>query len=264
MRFFLPSYSDLNQMLDSEKPDIVSICSPVEYHYQQVAMCVERNIPMVWLEKPTARNIQEVDLLLEKVGRGNTKVLVNYQRRFMGVYQQLRNIFRQDDFGKCQAIQLNYSQGLEQNGSHVLDVLFYVVGDSCQWSLNWVSLGDDTGNPSFAMKMQEGIEVIAVGAATPYHCIDISFIFEQGRVSVLHGGMTLRIENKEEHEFFPGFFRLKDNETLSGGADMLSAMPKALDGLIDSHKFSREPESSIATAKNSMQVMQEVRKWQPE
>jgi len=260
--FNLPVYESLEELLAREHPDIVSICSPSQAHYQQVLHCLEQGVPMIWLEKPPTLTLSEMETLLSLASESQSTVLVNYQRRFLPIYQEFKRRFRNRSLGRCRQLQAIYSRGLETNGSHILDLLFYVVDDNADFRLHWVSSADPV-NPSFFLTIGE-VEVVVSGADLPYHNIDITITCEEGRLSVLHGGMTGVFEKKIEHELFPGFYRLErqDDHTFSGLAGLAGGMENALQDLIDAHEQQRSPASSLYSASRSMALLQEVRLWQ--
>lgn len=258
----LAVYGRLEEMLVAEKPGIVSICSPTPVHYTQVVTCLEHDIPMIWLEKPPALTSAEVEKLIVKATAKQATVLVNYQRRYLPVYQTLRDRLVTGAMGKCRQIQLNYSRGLETNGSHILDILFFVAGDQAECRLQWVSQTEDAANPSFVLLLA-GFPVMVTGAALPYHNIDIAITGDEGRFSVLHGGMTGLVEKKIEHELFPGFYRLRGQaDPFTEVAGLTGGMESALLDLLDAHEAKRPPVSNLSSARRTMALIEEVRSQQ--
>ena len=83
--YHLEKYKNIEYLL-KDKQDIVSICSPSEFHFQQVKRCILSGVPMIWLEKPATTNIYELEELIDLADKFNTQVLVNYQRRYCSNY----------------------------------------------------------------------------------------------------------------------------------------------------------------------------------
>lgn len=261
----IPVFDSIEEMIHKTAPEIVSICSPTEYHFQHATYCMEKNIPMIWLEKPPASARSELHQLQKKEREARSHVLVNYMRRYAESYQSIQEIYNKKQLGECKLIQMNYSKGLEANGSHIIDLLFFIVGDGIHYNLEWVSGFGSKENPCFSLFLQNKLGVIVSGSDLPYHNVEISLTFEYGRVSVLHGGMDLVIEKKKEHELFPGFFRLKEeqNKYLSSSA-FKHTMTSALGDLILSHQNDSKPRSSLASAANTLILIEKVRQWQRE
>ena len=66
----LKGFTDLTEMLKETKPDIVSICSPTALHAEQTEICINKKIPMIWLEKPPVEKLQEL-IYLEQIRTAN-------------------------------------------------------------------------------------------------------------------------------------------------------------------------------------------------
>ncbi len=263
--FNIPSFSSFEKLIDRVEPDIVCICSPSKFHFEQAIYCLEHGVPMIWLEKPPACSVHELDRIIAKLDEQNARstVLVNYQRRYSQRYRNLRGIYQEKKLGECWRIQLTYARGLELNGSHIIDMLFYIVGDGTDFELEWVSICGDQENPSFVLNLENKLEVMVSGISVPYHCLDISIACEFGRVSILHGGMTLVIEEKVEHELFPGFYRLKECEDkYQDSGAMGNDMKNSLEDLISSYERGKRTRSCLWSARSSQKIIELVRQRQ--
>jgi predicted dehydrogenase len=255
------SFRTIEEMLTAVKPDIVSICTPAEYHYDQVMFCLKQSIPMIWLEKPPTTSLADLDNLIRENGQpiGRSKILVNYQRRFSESYIWLQSLYKDQTLGACRLIQINYSRGLETNGSHLLDILFFIVGLEGEYRLKWVS-DSRSVSPSFALIFQNGFSAFVSGTELPYHNTDIMLTFDSGRASVLYGGVVRRIECKVENDLFPDFYRLAESKIEhTDNGEIQCSMPEALSDLIEAYEDNREPRSSLVTARRTQKLMEEIR-----
>jgi predicted dehydrogenase len=260
--FHVPTYSTADKMIEDTNPDIVSICSPTSLHFEHGLLCLQAGIRMIWLEKPATESLAEHQALIQEMkteGKKST-ILINYQRRYMESYEKLASLYRNKALGECRLIQLNYSRGLETNGSHMLDLLFFIVGEGKPYQLESVMNLAGHENPSFILSIKEGPGVIVSGIDLPYHCIDISLVFQKGRASIIHGGMTPILEKMVEHEMFPGFFRLQaDDHTILGQGGFTGSMQNALNDLIYSYEHNLKPRSNPETALAAQSLIHEIR-----
>lgn len=259
-KYNLPVYEDLAQMLDEHHPDIVSVCSPAAFHYEQVLFLLKKSVPMIWLEKPPVETVEQLRELIAVADKeSKSTILVNYQRRYSGPYSRLADIVQLGTFGKVESMEFRYSKGLKANGSHMIDQIFYLTGvPGCD--IEWVGKTGESDNPSFALRMSNGIPVIVSGHELPYHNIDVVVTCERTRLSILHGGMTTRQEVVKENELFPGFYRLvEQNECVLGEGGFAFANDKALEDLIQSHEERRQPISNLVTALSTQQLAEEIR-----
>lgn len=255
-------FETVDQMLAETSFDIVSICSPAEFHFEHTVKCLEAGVPMVWLEKPPSLNISEIETLIEKQMALKSTVLVNYQRRYCDYYRQLKDLCYNKKLGEIEHINATYSRGLEQNGTHMIDTVLYLLGDETQLSVENVIAGGDKENPSFTLKPLDGFNISFTGMSLPYHCIDITVTCQEGRASVLYGGAEARLEVKTENELFKGFYRLEERKGIFGNnSGLREAMSNALEDLMASHEKGRGAQSNLASAFKSVKIIEEVRKF---
>ncbi len=257
--FGLPAFETPEELLRELAPDIVGICSPTALHYEHASLCLESRIPMVWLEKPACASLPELDALIHTAGQGrSTKLLVNYMRRYEPAHRKLRQIILNGGLGDIISVQVTYSRGLLNNGSHMVDQAFFLLGDGGEAALLAPPTRSSPLNPWFTFRIG-AVPVSVVGMDLPYHANDITITGTRARAAIVHGGMDLRLERLAEHELFPGFFRLVDAPTDGiGPADLGRTMINALADLIDAHEAGREPVSNLATARQTQHVIEEA------
>lgn len=75
------AYSDYREMILSEKPDIVHICTPHYLHSEMAVFCLERNVNVV-LEKPCATDIENLSALYRAQRLSHAKSAVCFQNRY--------------------------------------------------------------------------------------------------------------------------------------------------------------------------------------
>jgi predicted dehydrogenase len=252
------SYNNLELMFDEQKPDIVSICSPVENHSNNLKKCLQYNISMIWLEKPAAQSVLEIKKLEEyrSLISPTSKVLVNYQRRYTDIYRSMKGFISNSSYGKCQLVNINYSRGLVTNGSHMLDLLDYFFPNEVMHIL-WVEKGRDIQNPSFILRLSNKLVIHVTGLDLNFHNLDVIITFEKARLSIIHGGMTLRHEVIKENDLFDGYYRLYDEKTDDlrvKGFD--SAFDNSLENLIESYENNSEPLSNLKTSLRSQSLIE--------
>jgi len=84
---FARAYTDLRRMLDTERPDAVSLVSPVERTCELAGLILEWGFPLL-LEKPPGRTVAEVDRLIAAAGGIAHQVALN--RRFAPLLRELK------------------------------------------------------------------------------------------------------------------------------------------------------------------------------
>jgi predicted dehydrogenase len=255
----VPVYADIEALLAAERPDIVSICSPAAAHAAQVRACLAAGVPMVWLEKPPVAALAELDALIQAAAAASAAVLVNYQRRYEPAYRLLRQACQGTRLGALRHLEITYSRGLRVNGVHLLDILFYLLGDPGTFQIAGRDEPADPDHPCFHIAFEGGIRASVTGiAGLPYHNIDVTATFEGGRLAVLHGGLALREELRVEHERYPGFYRLREAPQGLVPQDPGDNLGAALADLMDAHETGRAPASNLRTAGGAQRVLDMV------
>lgn len=94
------TYSDLDQFFSESRPDIVSICTPPEWHVKHAAQAVRSGChvlcekPLVWdPRKPAVEIIAEAEELVELVEASNAVFAVNMQ--FAAAVQPIRYLYKE-------------------------------------------------------------------------------------------------------------------------------------------------------------------------
>lgn len=253
-------FTNLEKMLKQIKPDIVSICSPKEFHAQQLELCLLNNVPMVWLEKPATNSITELrrlEIVHQSMKKPST-VLVNFQRRYSESYINLKEIIDQLLYGKPLLIEINYSLGLKVNGSHMIDILTFLFPEK-KYELLWVQNLKNKLNPDFILSLDDSLLAHFCGIDNNFHNLDIRITFEKARLSIEHGGSSLRVEEVRENELFPGYYVLADvSSNKLGGAGFNFSFDNALNDLIDSHEKSLQPRSSLNSVYLGQSIIEKV------
>ena len=117
---------DLDKAFEKEY-DIISICTPTSTHYNLLCKALKSKAPVIICEKPISTNKNEIDKLISLYGVSESKVLINYIRRFQLSFQKLKNIIailqKSDELS---SISIRYQRGFINNCSHALDLLQFL------------------------------------------------------------------------------------------------------------------------------------------
>jgi predicted dehydrogenase len=161
-KYNVPVFSSVDELLQDTLPDIVSICSPAYLHFEHTCKCIASGVRMIWLEKPPALTKEEIDFIIKEQDREKVVVLVNYQRRYCQGYIRLKEIFCNKTLGEVKFVYMTYSRGLSANGSHIIDILHYILGDKVRITLASSLTSGCKGEPSFVLRTDEGLLVFVI------------------------------------------------------------------------------------------------------
>jgi predicted dehydrogenase len=79
--FGVNGYADLEEMLDRERPDLVSLCLPNEGHFQPTLRVVRAGFPL-FVEKPLVFDLDEADVLLREAAARSLFFAINFNHRY--------------------------------------------------------------------------------------------------------------------------------------------------------------------------------------
>jgi predicted dehydrogenase len=252
-RFACPVFADPQEMLAVLQPEVVSICSPTHLHAEHLQMVLNAGVTRIWLEKPPAQTWHELQVLQQKVQQSQARVVVHYLRRYTPLLHFCRQAIREKKLGDLVALQMHYSRGLLTNGSHFLDLAFFLLDDPGRFQVVAVD-ATQREEPSALLRIgrDEGVAVTLTGMNLDYHNLDLSMTFTRGRITLLHGGMERRWEERVAHPVFAGAFILQEkaDRLPPGGFD--GCFAAALDDLL---RDGAEPVSGLAQAAQTQALL---------
>jgi myo-inositol 2-dehydrogenase / D-chiro-inositol 1-dehydrogenase len=134
-------YADWRELLDSESPDCVFVCTPPLLHREPAVEALGRGIH-VYLEKPIARGLEDAHAIVDATELSSAVCAVGYQWRAVEVLDDLREALDGQELGlligigtgptKSRPWFLNRREGggnLLERASHGIDLERAVAGD---------------------------------------------------------------------------------------------------------------------------------------
>ena len=91
-------YLDVDEMLDKEAPDLVSLCLPNEGHYDTTRRVIEAGFPLL-VEKPLVFDLEEADDLLAAAARRELFFAINFNHRYARPVQMARDAIESGTLG---------------------------------------------------------------------------------------------------------------------------------------------------------------------
>lgn len=75
------AFTDLGEMLDVARPDLVSVCLPNLDHFEPTLQIVRADVPL-FVEKPLVFDLDEADVLLREAAASDLFFAINFNHRF--------------------------------------------------------------------------------------------------------------------------------------------------------------------------------------
>jgi predicted dehydrogenase len=133
-------FTSVDAMLDTVRPDIVSIATPQAQHRSGVEACARGGVRAVVCEKPIADSLDDARAMIEACAKSRTLLLINHTRRFDPVIRQLRDRIAAGALGEITQATAYYTAGVFNSGTHMVDLMRFFLGDAA-----WVIA---LGNPA--------------------------------------------------------------------------------------------------------------------
>ena len=196
----VPRYADWNEMLRTEKPEMVSIALPSGLHVAAALDCIAAGVHTL-IEKPMAMSLADADKIIAATEESGVVVGVCHQNRFNVAVQKMRSAIDAGWLGQLShgAITVRWSRGegyyaqadwrgkWESDGGTLMNQCIHGI-DLLRWMLG----GDLTEVYGFTERRQHPyIEAEDVGVAV--------LKFANGAVATVEGTVNCTEIDLEEH-----------------------------------------------------------------
>lgn len=91
-------YTDYKEMIETEKPDVVHVCTPNKSHAPITIFALEHDCH-VMCEKPMAKTYADAKAMLEAYKKSGKKLTIGYQNRFRSDAQYLKSVCEAGELG---------------------------------------------------------------------------------------------------------------------------------------------------------------------
>jgi len=138
-------YLSYREMMDVERPDLVSICS---LHHQHAEMTIEAAhfAPEgILCEKPIAVSLGEADAMIDACEKAGTMLIVGHQRRYMSQYVAAYRALHEGVIGRLVSMESHghHHSSLMVDGTHTIDLLrWYAEEKPISWVMGQVDFGE--------------------------------------------------------------------------------------------------------------------------
>lgn len=224
-------YESHEEMISKEDLDIISICSPAEFHIDAFKTISKFDrIRGIFCEKPISYDLNEsikiLDLSKDKI------VSVNYFRRWNPSLKSLREDLINNKFGEIKYINVRYTKGILTNGSHLIDFLLWIfddpVGIEC-FQIHTLACND----PGVDFKLSFKRDLDAIFLHIPnlsYTFIEIDIHTHKGMISIHQRGQKITWSKIIKEPSFKKFDIISPNKTIQ--TEWLDCPTRAIKELI--------------------------------
>lgn len=139
-------YTDWQQLLETEKLDLVSVVTNGPSHAPITIAAARRNVRYVMCEKPMATSVKDAREMIEVAHEHGTRLAVAHARRWVKSYRALRDLISGGVIGDPAHFSFICGGGLfAGNGSHTMDLARMLSGSE---PVSVSAFIDRTGTPN--------------------------------------------------------------------------------------------------------------------
>lgn len=126
-------YADYRELLEREKPDIVSVATSARPRPGIVIDCAQAGVKAILAEKPLAPSLAEADAMVAACREHGVALAVGCTRRWDAYWNAARGLIEAGELGQILQVNAFGQSALSHNGSHLMDLVRYLAGGDVSW-----------------------------------------------------------------------------------------------------------------------------------
>ena len=206
------AYVDYRTMLQAERLDVVSICTPTALHHEMVLASVRAGALAIFCEKPLAATSEQAAEMVEACQAAGVLLAVNHTRRWEPIYVRAKQLLSDGEIGRIESIVGYYPGKVFTMGTHLFDLMRFFGGD-VQWVCGQSSDprpgSDEEGGLSGQMQFRSGATgCIVSGRDRANHVFELDIFGSAGRLRLSGDGVAMDLYRFEESPRYSGYREL--------------------------------------------------------
>lgn len=248
------AFTDVDQMLAWRRFDVVSLATATAARLAPIRAIVSAGTPALLCEKPLAETLREGEDVVRLLAQGSTRALVNFWRRYDPGLAPLLRAARAGELGDLVRGVVVYGKGLNNNGSHAIDVVRAACGEIDGVTARAAVDDGRSDDPTLDATLRVGgarVDLVATDHRR-YSVFEIDLLFSRGRLRIADG--RARAYRAQPDAVFAGYTSLAPwvDVALDPGAAFVAAAGEAL-------LLSRSPEAvPTATLDDALRALRVV------
>jgi len=178
-------YTDLDEMLRKEEPDLVSVCLPAQHTFEVTMHLIGAGIPML-VEKPLAYKLEEAQALIDAAEKKELFFAINFETRYSIPCQMAKKDIEDGKLGKLVFALWRFGHGWGEKGSWIDHPYTNLIEAQC----HGINMLESLCGPIQSVMA----EMTNNGGRESYSSFSLSLRFENGAV-----GSFLATFDADEH-----------------------------------------------------------------
>jgi predicted dehydrogenase len=202
------SFRSIKEAFASEKIDVICVTTSTDTHYKILKEVSAYPVKLILLEKPIAGTIPETEEIMRLFRKYKKIVVVNYFRRFLPELEKIKNNIDKNIYGNFVSGSGCYGKGILNNGSHMINLLTYFLGEISSHKVfdvcNDYSAIDSTISSILTFKNKKQFIMKGVSAKL-FTLFEMDLIFEKQRIRITDSGQKIEFHKIKPNPIFKGY-----------------------------------------------------------
>ena len=238
-------YLDYEKMIADTEPDIVSVCTPDQTHFDIIrTILTTSKVKAIFAEKPLALTVSDAEDLVNLAEKKGVVLAVNYSRRYAGKFVELNNYLHSDTFGSIQTINGYYTKGTLHNGTHWFDLGRFLIGEFIRVKGfdKQKEKSDDPTFDTYAEFKNGATGFLHACDATKFSIFEMDILGSSGRVYIKDSGHIIEIYRVADNPYYSGYKSLYLSDTFTDV--MKNALLHAVENIVQCLQTGQTPRCS--------------------
>ena len=192
--------------------DVASICSPSNTHADILNDLVTSPLSAIFCEKPFTTDINKSKILIDKYKKAKIPIAVAYLRRWNQSIHTIKHELDNLNWGKVRGVTGYYTKGVLNNGSHLLDLINFLLGKLEIVTVTNKRIDYDICDPTIDAVLcdKDSVPIHLIGMdSNDYTLFELHLHCEKGVVSIEQSGQIIRRRTITEDIHHTGYKQLQ-------------------------------------------------------
>ena len=214
-KYHKPAYGSTAELFRHHAPEVVSIAVPTDMHLKMLKDVITHRPKVILCEKPLAIDPAGGEEILRLSELHHCPILVNFIRRFEPGVIELRRRLASGELGEIVRGVVWYSKGLLNNGSHFIDLLGHLTGETPR--IGSISskqvISANEVKADFTLSLGKA-DIHFISTGHDYYVLDeIDLITTCSRIRYEQGGRKIKCFKSSRSKVFTQYNVLDEAET---------------------------------------------------
>jgi len=235
-------YDDPEKLIVEQSPDVISISTWRDTHYEIMKIALKHRVPVIVCEKPISEQKQHAEEVVAEARAKSVHLLINHRRRFDSLLYPFRDDMKTGVIGDILQVHATYVFGLLSTGTHLIDTLRMFFCDIAG-EVVWVSAypaafpsyhPDDDPNLDGIICFENGLKAtIQSLSMKDYDIFDFHIYGRRGKAVFRNIGRDIEIYKVIESVEHQGFTELESEPSEFRGGEPRNQFHFMADNVLD-------------------------------